>query len=129
MADRALVDGGWAAVEGMFSKLVGSTTRTTQPEITSRVEAMMQSTAPQAIATAQRAMAGRRDFTNELPLIDVPTLVITGSEDEIAPPDVTKDWAGRIPNSKYFCVPSSGHLTPMEQPVRFNELLRLAFSH
>jgi len=61
-------------------------------------------------------MAGRTDTTDHLSQIKIPTLLICGSEDNLTPPSVMKEMAGKIKNSKFIVVESAGHMTPIEKP-------------
>ena len=123
MAQAALESGAWPAVSPMLPKLLAEATRQEQPSVVEEVEAMMRSASADAIAAAQTAMAARADFSSSLPLIQVPTLVITGQADPIAPPAATEAWAQRIADSRYVCLADAGHLTPLEQPALFNQAL------
>ncbi|HEY6437967.1 MAG TPA: alpha/beta hydrolase, partial [Ignavibacteriaceae bacterium] len=66
------------------------------------------------------AMAGRTDTTENLPKINIPTLIICGSEDKLSPPNVMKAMSEKIPNSRFVLVEDAGHMTPMENPQRVN---------
>src|SRR6267143_4163911 len=59
----------------------------------------------------------RPDSTALLPQIRVPTLVLGGADDEIAPPAGMQALAAAIPGSQFATVPSAGHLAPLEQPL------------
>ncbi len=93
--------------------------------------------APAALAAAQTLMAGvpeatyRRavaalvafDRRANLPLIKVPTLLITGDQDRTAPPEVSRRMAERIPGALCQIVADAGHLLNVEQPAAFNAAL------
>ena len=72
------------------------------------------------------AMLTTFDRRAELSKIKVPTLVLAGSDDMIAPPAMMERMAQKIPGSEYVCLPGCGHLGPMDQPEAFNAAL-LAF--
>ena len=55
--------------------------------------------------------------------VDVPTLVITGTRDGIAPVDAVTTLHRRIPDSDLVVEPGAGHLFPAEDPTRAAELL------
>jgi 3-oxoadipate enol-lactonase len=69
------------------------------------------------------AMAGRTDTTESLAKINIPALVICGSEDELTPPDVMMSVADKIPNSKFVLVDGAGHMTPIEKPPIVNKAI------
>ena len=66
------------------------------PELLERVKGMIAEQTPDAIAAAALGMAERPDSVPDLPTIDVPTLVITGTADRLIPPDVTAGIADGV---------------------------------
>ena len=62
----------------------------------------------------------RPDATEELASITVPTLVIVGEDDALAPPDVAQDMHERIRGSELAVLPHAGHLSNLENPEAFN---------
>jgi pimeloyl-ACP methyl ester carboxylesterase len=70
------------------------------------------------------AMACRTDTTNNLKNINLPTLVICGSEDKLSPPTIMKTMADQIPNANFVLVEEAGHMTPMEKPAEANNAIR-----
>lgn len=78
--------------------------------------------------TYRKAVAMLTTFNRraELAQIKVPTLVLAGAEDMIAPPAMMERMARKIPGADYVCLPGCGHLGPMDQPEAFNNAL-LAF--
>ena len=69
------------------------------------------------------AMLTTFDRRSELSQIKVPTLVLAGSDDMIAPPAMMERMAQKIPGAEYVCLPGCGHLGPMDQPEAFNGAL------
>ena len=57
-----------------------------------------------------------------LPHISVPTLVITGAEDEMIPVEESRRIASGIPGAQLVIVPGAGHLANLEQPEPFGDL-------
>ena len=55
--------------------------------------------------------------------IRLPTLLIAGSDDRVAPAAVMEKMASKIPGAEYVCLEGCGHLGPMDQPNAFNEAL------
>jgi 3-oxoadipate enol-lactonase len=93
------------------------------PELWERVKAMIAAQTPEAIAAAALGMAERPDSTPDLPGIDVPTLVITGSEDTLIPPDVTAGIADGVPDAELLTLEGAGHLSNLEAPDAFSKAL------
>ena len=93
-------------------------------ELQERVRGWIADQTAEAIAAAAEGMAARVDSTPDLPGIDVPTLVITGGGDRLIPPDISAPMADAIPGAWLEILPAVGHLTNVEAPARFTELLR-----
>jgi 3-oxoadipate enol-lactonase len=70
------------------------------------------------------AMAGRTDTTESLSKINIPTLVICGSEDKLSPPAVMKLMSEKISNSKFVLIEDAGHMTPIENPEKLNSVVK-----
>ncbi len=123
MADKALEQGSWGAVEAMFPKLLSEQSQVAQPDLIEIVQSMMKTAAPASIAAAQRAMAERRDFSAQLSTIHVPTLVVAGEADPIAPAEEGRKWSNSIPGARFEIIPATAHLSPLENPAAFNQLV------
>lgn len=70
------------------------------------------------------AMQGRTSVTASLPNFKIPILLLCGEEDKLTPPDEMRSISEKIPNSKYFTVLGSGHMTPIENPSFVNKAMR-----
>jgi pimeloyl-ACP methyl ester carboxylesterase len=76
-------------------------------------------------STYRRALEALVTFDRRanLPLIQVPTLVVAGEHDRNAPPSVMKKMADAIPRSTYLEMRGVGHLQNLESPDDFDGLL------
>ena len=92
-------------------------------ELQERVKAMIADQTPDAIAAAALGMAERPDSVPDLPGIDVPTFVITGTADRLIPPDVTAGIAGLVPGAELLRIEGAGHLSNLEAPEAFDAAL------
>ena len=92
-------------------------------EVRATLGDMMRSTAPAAWIGALEAMKQRRDQTDLLPSISVPTLVVVGEHDGLAPVDVAEAMAKSIPGARLEIVPEAGHVSNLENPEVFNRVL------
>lgn len=88
-----------------------------------RVRAIIADQPAESIAAASAGMADRPDSTPDLGSIDVPTLVITSTDDQLIPAAVSVDMASRIPEARLETLEGVGHLTNIEAPEAFNRLL------
>jgi 3-oxoadipate enol-lactonase len=78
---------------------------------------------PDAVLAGLPALRDRPDRRGELALISCPTLVIVGSEDAITPPSEAAAMAGAIPGARLVELPGVGHLSSLEAPAAFAQLL------
>jgi pimeloyl-ACP methyl ester carboxylesterase len=77
----------------------------------------------EAIAAAALGMAERPDSAADLATIDLPTLVITSEGDTLIPAEVSAPMADQIPGARLAVLPRAGHLSNVEDPDGFSELL------
>jgi Ndr family len=106
--------------DAMVPGQLGETTRSAQPEIVARVQAMLHRATPRAVADGSRAMLARHDSTDTLATITVPVLVLVGDEDTLTPLSDAIAMASGIARSRLVTVPGAGHLAPLEQPTIVN---------
>ncbi|HLI96435.1 MAG TPA: alpha/beta fold hydrolase [Candidatus Baltobacteraceae bacterium] len=81
---------------------------------------------PSYIAATHATWTG--DYRDLAPGISVPTLVICGERDTVAPPPFSQEIAGVIPGARLEVLAGAGHVANADAPDRFNDLLR-AFLH
>ena len=93
------------------------------PNVYAPLYAMMSKTRPEGAAAAHRGRADRRDHTQMLPHITVPSLIIVGSEDYFTPLPVARIMSDAIPGARLVVVEDAGHLPNMEAPEIFNNAL------
>jgi pimeloyl-ACP methyl ester carboxylesterase len=74
------------------------------------------------IYTARSAM--HHNMKTELPNMHLPSLLIWGNQDTITPPFVAKDFNTLLPNSELHFIDHCGHAPMMEQPEKFNQILK-----
>jgi len=122
-AQRVLAEGMGFAVDSILQNLLASQTFVDKHDVIERVREMILGTDPRGAAAAQRGMALRRDFADNLHEIDVPTLIIAGREDGVRKPEDAEFLHHRIPNSQLEIIDDAGHLMNMEEPEAFNETL------
>lgn len=92
-------------------------------ELGERVRGWIAEQSPAAIAAAALGMAERPDSVPDLPTIDVPTVVITGTLDRLIPPDVTAGIADGVTGAELLRIEGAGHLSNLEAPDAFDEAL------
>jgi pimeloyl-ACP methyl ester carboxylesterase len=85
---------------------------------------MMRDTGPERFIRQQTAVLNRRDYVPVLRAIRVPTLIIVGAEDEVTPPEASREMRRLIEGSRLEIVPDCGHLSTLEQPEAVTRLMR-----
>jgi pimeloyl-ACP methyl ester carboxylesterase len=119
-AQLAETQGLGAIADQMLPKLLSANA---PAALRDRVRSIIESNDPAGVAAAQRAMAARPDSTPLLAAIDVPTLVLVGSEDALTPPSEAEAMFNAIPGCRIAELPGAGHLANLEAPEAFNAQL------
>ncbi len=116
-------DGQDAVIERLLPRLLAAATQTTQPEVAGQVREMARRWSVPGLVGALRTLRDRPDSTKTLRSVRMPTLVLVGSEDEIAPPEAARAMAQLIPGAQCHVVPAAGHIAPLEQPLATSRVL------
>lgn len=121
----ALVDreGPSGVAREMMAKLLGKTTHETNTVAEATIRRLIKQQTPVAIRAAIHRMMHRPDSSPLLAQVSVPTLVITGAEDEMIPVEESRQMAAAIGGAKLVIIPGAGHLANLEQPEAFNAAL------
>ena len=69
------------------------------------------------------AAIGAADFLTPTSGLRIPALCIAGTEDGSTPPDLVRELAELIPGARIHLIRGAGHLTPVEQPQAFADVL------
>jgi len=84
---------------------------------------MIEANAPAGIGGAQRGMAARPDSTEALSGMRFPALIIVGEEDTLTPVGEAERLREHIPGASLQVIEKAGHLSNLEQPLKFNTAL------
>ncbi len=123
LAARVLEEGAGAAAEAFLPKLVGETTKREDPELVERLRERILATSPKGIAQALYGLGARSDSRDTLGQVQVPTLVVVGEEDVLTPPAEAEAMAAAIPGSRVAVIPRAGHLSNLERPSAYDDVL------
>ncbi len=124
VARIAETQGTGAVADLQVPRLISEYARQHHPDVENRIRQMIYVATPQGIAAASRGMAQRADSTGLLASIACPTLVIVGEQDTLTPPTVAQEYASQIPGAQYAVIPRAGHLSNLEQPELFLQVVR-----
>jgi 3-oxoadipate enol-lactonase len=110
--------------ESMAAKLMGETTSTTRPDLVEGALRMMRKMSPEDVALVQRGMAERPDSVPTLKTVNVPTLIITGDEDNLTGVPEAELMKRNIAGSQMRIIAKAGHYSPWERPEEVGRVLR-----
>lgn len=112
----------WA--EWCSTVLFSETARRDQPEIVRAwVERAVDLFPGEPFIEEARCWLLRDDYSDELPRIAAPALVVHGADDIAIPLERAEPLCRDIPNAKMLTVQDAGHLVNLEAPQRVNEAL------
>ncbi len=118
--------GGEAAMQEIADALVqsatSSDTRARQPVAVAMVRESVMRQPAEGYARAADALAEAQ--AAELSKLDCPTLLVTGEEDRVAPPQAVRMLGERISGARVEVLPRCGHWTTIERPEACNDALR-----
>jgi pimeloyl-ACP methyl ester carboxylesterase len=97
---------------GMFSE-------SPRPEVRDELRRIMSDFHPLGFRLMATALA-RADTRDLLPTIRVPTLLIWGDADARSPMAIAHQLHDAIPGARLAVIPGAGHVSNLENPVRFN---------
>ncbi len=112
-----------ALLADMLTRLIAPQTIDESPLVVANIQAIMQIASPESVSATLLALADRSDNRPLLPKLKFPILVVAGEFDVITPADEMRKMSTTLDHAKFTIVPECGHLPPMEQPDRFNEVL------
>lgn len=84
---------------------------------------MAQECGAEAFIRQQTAIMNRCDSRPDLAAIGCPTMVLVGEADQLTPPERAREMATAIRGAHLVVVPSSGHVSTLEQPESVNAAL------
>ena len=119
--EKVRKDGIGSVIDSMLPKML--TANATQ-DLRNRVNEIMSASSPEGVMAALKVMAGRPDSTPVLPSIEVPTLIVVGTEDTITPPADAERMAAAIPDAKLVKIAGAAHMSNFEKADEFNEAVR-----
>ena len=110
--------------ESMISRVLARSTRESRPDLVDGAIRMMRKMSPQDVAQVQRGMAERPGSIDTLKTINVPTLLVTGDEDQMTGVKEAELMKQHIAGSQLRVIPKAGHYSPWEQPEQAARILR-----
>lgn len=118
--DVVKFDGLDAFLETLLPRLLGPAAG---GEAWERARAIAGRQDPEAVVGALEALRDRPDRSGVLGDLDVPVVVVTGCDDAVTPPEEARAFAAAIAGAAYVEIPAAGHLSALEQPEAFAEVV------
>jgi pimeloyl-ACP methyl ester carboxylesterase len=122
MRAASVARGGVALARTRSEKLVSPSA---PPAVLAMVRGVVAATNPRGLMQAARCTDAVDVIADFAPAIAAPTLVITGADDQVNPPDIVgRVIAGAIPGARFVAPALVGHLPEIEAPAQTLALLR-----
>ncbi|GAB2605985.1 alpha/beta fold hydrolase [Streptomyces capparidis] len=123
MADRLLREGMGGYADEVLTRMLAPYNVEALPDVAGHVLRMMRGAPPEGAAAALRGRAERPDYTDMLPRVAVPALVVVGRDDAFTPVADAEYLRDRIPGASLTVVEGAGHMPNLERPEVFNRAL------
>lgn len=124
LADLAMHSGAAPVAAQMMPKMLATSAFADKPDVVKVMQQIMESVPPLTIASACYAMRDRPDRTALLSTFTFPSLVVLGESDVLIPVSMGEAMKQLMPKGQLAVIPSAGHMSPLEQPEAFNDVLR-----
>jgi pimeloyl-ACP methyl ester carboxylesterase len=115
--------GSAALVENMLPNLISDDTKQNNSALVEKLEEIFINVSPLSATNALRSMAERRDNSDILGQISVPTLLIFGEFDKVTNLETAQLMNQMISGSELVVIKEAGHYSNLEQPGQFNQAL------
>ena len=103
-----------------IKKLFSPGSFTKKKNVIAAVKEMIISTPKQSLSNTLHALAERKETCTQLQEINIPVLIMVGTEDKITPIAAAQQMHEKIANSKLEIIQEAGHLSNLENPTAFN---------
>ncbi|MEW5719082.1 MAG: alpha/beta fold hydrolase [Chloroflexota bacterium] len=116
--------GSAAVAEKMFPKMLAPQTIAERADIANAARALMSRQPVEGVIAALGALRDRPDSTPTLAQIAALTQIIVGAEDTLTPPKDSEQMRDGVRGARLAVIPNAGHLSNLEQPDAFNQVVR-----
>lgn len=109
--------------EGFAQNIFSQTALENKNKWVAAIKNIIISTPVETVIDTLTALAERSETCSSLSAIDIPTLILCGSEDKVTPVAQSEHLHREIANSSLHIIENAGHLPNLEQPDEFNRLV------
>lgn len=124
MAERLVREGMEAYATDVLPKMVSPRSLAAMPDVGTHVLGMMRGTNPVGAAAALRGRAERPDYAPTLATLNVPALVVVGTDDAFTSRADAERICQLLPDAELLCVEGVGHMPNLEAAAEFNAGVR-----
>ncbi len=110
-------------IQSHLTRFLTDSTRENNPQLVAQVENLMDEGTAAGVIQALQAMAERPDSTGLLSQMDFPVSIIAGEKDTITSVEEAGAMAALCPAAILNIIPDAAHLSNMEKPQEFNNVL------
>jgi len=110
--------------EGFIKNVFHEDSINNKPELVEQLRKVVFSNSQHIITQGLVALAERSETCSILNDISIPTLIICGKEDVVTPLDESKFLNKNIKGSVLHVITNAGHVSNLEEPIKFNKHLR-----
>jgi 3-oxoadipate enol-lactonase len=121
---KLVAEGGLAAIRDMVAtRYFSEEFRAREPDVVAQVMQRFLETPAEGYLGCCDAIANL-DFAGDLPRMRARTLVIAGGADAGTPPAMSEAMAAKIPGARLAVIAGAAHLSAVEKPAQFAQLVR-----
>jgi 3-oxoadipate enol-lactonase len=121
-AGKARAEGMAGITDAIVQAALSANTRETEGVAVAAVRESLMGQCPEGYARTCEALADAQPA--DVTQIQVPTLLVTGEDDPIAPPQASRAIAAKMQNARVEVLPRCGHWTTYERPAECAQLLK-----
>jgi len=110
--------------EGFIKNVFHKDSIINKPDLVEQLRQLVFSNSQHIITSGLVALAERSETCSVLKTIHIPTLIICGKEDLVTPLEESRFMKKHIKDSIIHVINNAGHVSNLEEPVKFNRLLR-----
>ncbi|MGV3575386.1 MAG: alpha/beta fold hydrolase [Devosia sp.] len=115
-AERARGEGMELYILDGWDRLVSPANAADQ-KLRTAIVAMAVDAGADVLAEQSEVAIHRADSRPRLGLIEVPTLILAGEDEQVCRLEAHEELAACIPGARYFTIPKAGHFSPLENPA------------
>ena len=115
--------GAQAVLDFYIDKLFSPVTVKDNPKLIEKTKEWILNNSPEVLIGATGAMRDRNDNMEKLNKITFPTLIISGKDDPMIPPNIVKEHVKKLENCEFEIFENSGHMVNIELYNEVNDKL------